>query len=261
MRCCVETPGWSWAWARGAARYTGRQMSEEEPIEAERAILMRAGSRAVTFNAPLGGARAAELCEWLAARVPERVLDLGCGRGALLRTLRALLPDADLVGVDTDSDAIRSSRHMESEAVRPIHFHCKSATEWREPADAVLCIGSSHALGGTRSMLERLRELCPRGKALVGDAVFLAEPDEWCLEAFGELPRGLGELVEHARAAGWKVEAASLSTLEEWDEFEHSWIDGARAAGTSSAATFADERAEAYKRYRGVLGFGWLQLS
>jgi hypothetical protein len=61
--------------------------------------------------------------------------------------------------------------------------------------------------------------------------------------------------------AGWTVERAEKSTLDEWDDFERGWVEGAWRVGSPEARAFAAEREDEYQRhYRGVLGFAWLFL-
>ncbi len=226
---------------------------------------MQAGSRNVRFNSPLGGDRASALANWLGEQEPTLVVDLGCGRGGFLRELRRALPAAELHGVDSDSasihDAAEGAAHLHP-ALRLTHG---AAVDWQGPADAAVCIGSSHAFGGSEPMLARMAALVPRGCAVVGDGIFDVQPgdgvDPWCQATFGDLPRGVRALAESAVAAGWSVEATGSSTLAEWDAFEQGWIAGVRALGTPEAIEFANARAADYPRYRGVLGFGWLQLT
>jgi SAM-dependent methyltransferase len=59
-----------------------------------------AGEQAVRFCAAALEANAA-------ARPPSRILDLGCGHGRCLRTLRARWPDARFVAADVDAAAVR----------------------------------------------------------------------------------------------------------------------------------------------------------
>ncbi len=64
----------------------------------------------------------AEILAWLKPRVGERVLDLGCGDGALTQKIAAA--GADVIGVDTSSDFLRTARkrgldvrHMNAQAL------------------------------------------------------------------------------------------------------------------------------------------------
>jgi SAM-dependent methyltransferase len=52
----------------------------------------------------------------LSAAAPGRLLDLGCGQGELLRSIRARFPDAALCGVDLSEEGIRIARSAVPEA-------------------------------------------------------------------------------------------------------------------------------------------------
>lgn len=220
---------------------------------AGRRELMRAGAATLVHNAPLGDARAARLADWLAAPGAP-ALDIGCGRGAFARLLAAR--GAVVTGIDTDDVAIAGCGRADPTS----RYVCVDAAEWTERADRVSCIGSSHALGD--DPYDRLADLVEHdGRALVGDGFWVEEPSEWCRATFGELADGLGGLAAAAEGAGFAVLASDASTLAEWDAFESAWCDGVEAVGTAAARRFADERRADYRRYRGVLGFGWLRLA
>jgi hypothetical protein len=168
-----------------------------------------------------------------------------------------------VVGVDNDQETVTRAIELTQQAglAGQVSFEVADAAAWNGSVDAVICVGASHAFGGPAGMLERLGSLLPSGVALVGDGVWQSDPTPWCLETFGEHPAGLSGLTSIAEDAGWSVVNASLASLEEWDAFEHGWIDGVRAVGSPEANEFADFRAEEYRKYRGVLGFGWLVLT
>jgi len=222
---------------------------------------MQAGARALEFNAPLGNARAETLVtELQSSRGP--VVDLGCGRGSLLRRFAAADPERIATGVDSDAGliALAQSQPMPSDQLA---FEVADATTWDSSTDvgAIITIGVSHIFGGPGPMFKRLGEVCPDGIAIVGDGVWQSPPDLWCRETFGDLPNGAEALADLARATGWTVTGSELASLDEWDDFEHGWIAGVRAVDTEAAHAFADERAAEYERYRGVLGFAWLTLA
>ncbi len=81
---------------------------------------------------------------------------------------------------------------------------------------------SSHALGGTRQMFEALADrVSPGGRVLVGDACWEQPPTAGGARRSSDdevLP--LGEVVELARAAGWRVIHLSTADQREWDDFE-----------------------------------------
>lgn len=226
--------------------------------------LMAVGAASLVFNAPLSDARASALAKSLPDGV---VTDLGCGRGGFVRRIALERPVARVRGIDSDGTQIDSARSLAAEAglENQVEFIVGDAAEWTSMSDAVVCIGASHAFGDTAGMLGRLAGLVPGdegppGIAVIGDGIWQNQPDDWCLETFGELPT-IEDLVALAAAAGWSVDDVSTSTLEEWDAFEHGWIDGVRSVGTPEAAAFADERQAEYGQYRNVLGFAWAVLS
>lgn len=238
-----------------------------EPPEATIDELMTAGSAALTFNAPLGPERAEALIDRLSVGRPQGLVDLGCGRGALARLAATRLPTISVIGIDLDQAAIDQARSQAGAAGLGdrVRFEVGDITAWSPPSgtavDAAVCVGASHAFGGPEGLLGQLARLVPTGRVIVGDGVWTATPDPWCEETFGTLPSGPEALASLARDRGWTVEGIDTSTLDEWDAFEHGWIDGVRSVGTEAAASFADQRASEYQRYRGVLGFAWLELT
>jgi cyclopropane fatty-acyl-phospholipid synthase-like methyltransferase len=222
------------------------------------------------WNTPLSEDHAALLLERLAVGPTDQVVDLGCGWGELL--LRAVEPtSATGVGVDVDADGLERGRALAAarDLDDRVRFVQAEAAAWDEPADRVLCIGSSHVLGGTGPALARLAELVPAGgRLLYGDACWTDPPTAAAAEMFEEvLP--LGALVEHATASGWRVLHLSTADQREWDDFESTW----RAARQEWLLRYGDDdrapevrsrldaQLDAYVgTYRGVLGFGYLVL-
>lgn len=229
--------------------------------------LRAAGSAALVHNAPLGAARAATLVAALAEDGPTVAADLGCGRGSLLLDLLAAAPGCAGVGIDLDEGALADGR--DAAQVRGLADRVRfvegdlSTPEGRAPAagaDRLIAVAVSHAVGGAEGLLQVLDDLLvPDGLALVGDGVWLEEPDDWCRGVFGDLPSPEG-LVQLAAHTGFEVADVDRSTTQEWDEFEGTWTDAVEAVGTPEARDFAASRREEYQRYRGVLGFTWLLL-
>ncbi len=236
------------------------------PIDRESLdTLMDAGRDAVEFNSPMLAARAEAIVNSIDRRsysvVSRAVVDFGCGRGRLLQQIIERTSDGRGLGLDTDDASLATARR-EAATIglsERLDFQAVDASAWDGVCDVAICVGSSHLFGGTAEMFKSLAAQQPE-VAVVGLELWEAEPTAWCLEQFGEMAPGIDSLAEQARAAGWLVEAQSTSSLAEWDGFEETWIGGVRSLGTDVAVGFAAERAEAYQRYRGVLGFGWLTL-
>lgn len=230
--------------------------------EDELSMLKATGAAALTFNAPLGSDRARALVDWLAAADSAAVVDLGCGRGVLARMVAERSPSTTVTGVDNDPAVLARAQEMADGGGlgERLTFVVEDATAWVGVADAAICIGASHAFGGPTPMVQQLAALPGVTRAIVGDGLWQATPDPWCLDTFGPLPEGIEQFESIVVAAGWSVEGQATSTIEEWDGFENGWIAGVRSVGTPEATAFADERSADYERYRGTLGFGWLQL-
>jgi cyclopropane fatty-acyl-phospholipid synthase-like methyltransferase len=222
------------------------------------------------WNTPLSPEHAALLLDRLAVEVDHRVVDLGCGWGELL--LRAVEPSgATGVGVDVDADGLERGRALADARglTDRVTFVEAPAADWDEPADRLLCIGSSHVLGGTGPALARLAELTPPGgRLLYGDACWTDPPTDAAAAMFEEvLP--LAEVIREVEASGWRVLHLSTADQREWDDFESTWraarqewlLSHGEDDRAPEVRSRLDAQLDAYVRtYRGVLGFCYLVL-
>lgn len=220
-----------------------------------------AGGNALLANVPMSPNRFEDLAAYAADSAGASIVDFGCGRGAFAHRIAELNSAVSICGLDTSTDAIEYATRSAIEAdLGNLRYEVADAAQWIGPAHTAICLGSSHAFGDTSAMFARLHALDAKF-AVIGDGFWQSEPDEWCLENLGDMPRGITDLCDIASAAGWEIDEVDVSTIEEWDAFERHWGDGVRSIGTPGAVAFAQQRADEYSRYRGVLGFGWLQLS
>jgi len=226
----------------------------------------------LTWNTPLSDAHASALLGHFELGPAHRILDLGCGRGELLLQALARAPSAKGTGVDVDRwelDQARAAAKERGLAERAT-FVAHDATKYDASADRVICIGASHAWGGTSSALARLRQrTAPKGLLLFGDGFWLRPPTKRSVEMFGALSTSLDDLHGQAKAAGWRLVHADTADQAEWDQFEEASYRGlerfARRAPdhpfSKSAQEFAARRRkEYYEGYRGGLGFAYLIL-
>lgn len=220
----------------------------------------------LTWNTPLSDEHAALLLDRL--EPGGRIVDLGCGWGELL--LRAVARGGTGTGVDTDAAGLDRGRRAAAGRGLPVEFVEQPAAEWRGDADRALCVGSSHVLGGTRAMLDRLASIVPRGRVLIGDGCWPAPPTPAAHQIFGDDVLPLADLAAACGDAGWQVLHLSTADQREWDVFESAHRAGQRewllANANDPRAAEVQERHDEREReyltaYRGVLGFAYLVLA
>jgi SAM-dependent methyltransferase len=226
----------------------------------------------LTWNTPLSDSHAGSLLGRFELGAAHRILDLGCGRGELLLQALARAPAAKGVGVDVDRWELDQARAAAKERglAERVTFVAHDATKYEGSADRVMCIGASHAWGGTSAALTKLRQrTAQKGLLLFGDGFWTKPPSKRSAERFGALSTSLEDLEGQAKTAGWRVVHADTADQAEWDGFEEASYRGlerfARRAPehafSKSAQEFAARRRkEYYEGYRGVLGFAYLIL-
>jgi SAM-dependent methyltransferase len=226
------------------------------------------------WNTPLSTEHAGLLLDRLDLHPGQRIADLGCGWGELLLTAVARA-GAGATGVGVDEDAPLLTRGRAAAARRgldaSVTFIEADAASWRDTADRVLCTGASHAFGGTGEALSALAQVvAPGGRLLFGDAFWHRPPSEPALGIFGDDICGLPELLEAARAHGWRAIHVGEADQREWDDFESTSRAGRQEwllanAGHPRAAEireWLDTREREYAGvYRGLLGFAYLVLA
>ncbi|GAA4841746.1 class I SAM-dependent methyltransferase [Kitasatospora terrestris] len=195
----------------------------------DRQLISRLAHRDHPIAAPLSDGSVRRLLDRaLRGGAARRVLDLGCGEAAWLLRALAAYPELTAVGVDLDARALTLAREGAERlgVARRIGLHHGDAAAWRtkEPFDAVLCVGSSHAFGGLSGTLEAVRPLLAEGGvAVVGEGYWEREPDALSLEIFGDALTDLRTTVERVEADGWTPVFAHTSSPAELDHYEWSW--------------------------------------
>jgi SAM-dependent methyltransferase len=232
----------------------------------------QASYTAMRWNAPLSAAHAELLLDRLDLRSGQRITDLGCGWGTLLRAAVARA-GAGVTGTGIDDDAAALARgRAEAEAGgEPVEFISADAASWPGPCERVLCVGASHAFGGTAAALRRLAEVVPPGgRVLYGDGLWEQAPGADAIKFFGRDTLALPGLLEACRAAGWRVIHFSTADQREWDDFESTHRAGRQEwllanpehPRAEEIKDWLDLRERQYASvYRGVLGFGYLVLA
>ena len=224
------------------------------------------------WNMPLSPEHAELLLDRLDLRRGQRIADLGCGWGELLLTAvaRAGVGTAG-VGIDTDQSVLERGRREAAARGLPVEFLNADVASWRGTADRVVCTGASHAFGGTADALRSLAGVVPAGgRLLYGDAIWSQPPSPEAVGLLGEDIGSLTELLDAARASGWRAIHVSEADQREWDDFESTFRAGRQEwlianPGHPRAADireWLDDRERGYVTvYRGILGFAHLVLA
>ncbi|EFL33486.1 conserved hypothetical protein [Streptomyces viridochromogenes DSM 40736] len=232
----------------------------------------------LTFHGPLSETRAAQLVARLTRNTPKTVLDIGCGWGELMLRVLEAAPRAKGIGVDLDAeDLSRGRRAAEQRGLTTrARFVEESATgTTRGPADLVLCVGASQALGDQlpRALAELRRLVSDGGRVLLGEGFWQRPPTEAELsrmwpDAAATDHHDLATVVDLAIEAGFRPEWTETASLDEWEEFESAYQADTEvwlaehpghplAAGTRERV---DRHRAAWLTYRGILGLAYLTL-
>ncbi|MGI0156790.1 MAG: SAM-dependent methyltransferase, partial [Thermoplasmata archaeon] len=189
-------------------------------------LLKRIQHPELLWNSPLSTARADRLLDNLDLSSAHRIIDLGCGWGELL--LRALGRAPRLIGegIDTNEPDLlrgRAAAQQRGLAGRATLLE-GDVTRYNGNGDRAICVGASHAWGGTDASLRSLRaHVEPKGRLLFGDGFWVRPASKALVEMFGELAPSVDDLVRRAVAAGWSPVGIEIAGADEWDEFENNW--------------------------------------
>lgn len=188
----------------------------------------------MTFNNPIGSAKADQLVQLLELEPGNRALDAGCGAGEFLLRL-VEHHQVHGVGVDRDPQCIFEAQQAAAE--RGLSCRCEFRTEdvnelaiERGEFDVGICIGSTHAFGAGEmafpNAIRRLTEAVrPGGLILIGEGYWKREPALEYLKLLGEpvgIYRDHAGNISFAEERGLLPLYATVSNEDEWDHFEWS---------------------------------------
>lgn len=233
------------------------------------------------WNAPLSAEHADLLLDRMSLGPGQAIADLGCGWGELLMNAVARAgPGAVGTGIDLDEppevvpevpEVLPGARDEAARRRLEVQFIKADVSAWRGIADRVLCVGASHAFGGTVAALRALAgHVRPGGRLLFGDGFWAQPPSREAVGLFGEQTMPLPDLMEACRGEGWRVIHLSTASQLEWDDFESAFRAGRQEwllanPGHPRAAEirdWIDARERQYVTvYREVLGFAYLVLA
>ncbi len=153
----------------------------------------------------------ARLLPGLGLRGDERVLDLGCGRGAVLLAAAKLIPNGRAIGVDiwradqTGNSMQATLANADAEGVADrIELHTQDMTDLQflsESIDLVVSSLAIHNLPGNRArrraIVEAVRVLKPGGRVVLADIGFTRRYAAWL--------RQCGMAGIERRSLGWRA--------------------------------------------------------
>lgn len=148
------------------------------------------GHEGMEWCNPIGWEDMGELHDAMRLRRGARILDLACGKGALLVRLVDWTPDARGVGVDQLPPFLEQARRAaEAEGVAErVTFELADVRRWSpgpRAFDVVCCVGA-RPWGSRRETLQAMAALTrPGGCVVLGEGYWRQEPDPAYLEALG----------------------------------------------------------------------------
>jgi SAM-dependent methyltransferase len=192
----------------------------------------RAKFSAIAFTdhdicSPLDPAKVDRILELCALPPGARVLDLGCGKGEILRRAVARY-GAHGVGVDRSPALLAEARARTATLPPPatVAFHEAAIEDFLDgfgTFDLVINVGAIPD-GGLRAMLAAMKRWArPGGLLLVGESYWTREPAAGYLEAFGAARDAYGTHADNVFAGvaeGLTPRYSVTSSADEWDHFE-----------------------------------------
>ncbi len=159
---------------------------------------------------------------------PE-ILDIGCGKGGILANAIELLGGQG-VGLELENSLANEPTFaaQKLQLAGKLKFVFEDAGLFLENSnhtfDLIICVGSSHALGGPDQVLNAARKhLNPKGQLLFGELVWKSKPDPAFL-SFLECTEAdqlhSSELFELARKSGLRIQQSASCTAEDFEKYE-----------------------------------------
>jgi len=224
----------------------------------ERADYTRIAHTGMAIMNPIPAAKLDEVIELLDLPPRGRVVDLGCGKGDLLRRIAARY-EVDAVVIDRDARLL-------AEAPPGINVIVADIETWnrgRGAFDLVASVGSPAQLASLAGLVRR------GGLVLYGDGYWRQEPSAAYLEALGAARDELGDYagtIRRGEELGLTPVYAVTASVDDFDRYEWSWsLNGERYAREHPDEPGLDEFVEwiraGRRRYtelggRDTLGFG-----
>jgi SAM-dependent methyltransferase len=193
----------------------------------DRARFSRIAHRNLPWAAPVATPTVARLIETLVLPPGSSVLDVGCGRGALLMDI---VEASGGTGVGIDMDAVSIRAASEAAGARSlserVSFLESTAADFGsdERFELACCVGASHACGGYRQTLEYLLGYAgPDAYLLCGEGFWRRPPEPAYLAHIGASADEMGshqDNMEIATSLGLSPAWCVVTSDQTWDEYE-----------------------------------------
>lgn len=186
----------------------------------------RAAHGDLEFMGPYGAAHLERLFRGVELPAPARVIDLGCGTGALLAWLAARGPISG-VGIDL---------HPPRRSIAGVRLQRADASQLAGGGEFDLAC----SIGAVTGPAELAAMVRPGGLVLYGDGYWRRPPTRRYLQALGaerDQMAGWGATLRQGEPLGLRLLAAVRSSTADWDRYEGAWSDN----GERYAAEHAGE--------------------
>jgi SAM-dependent methyltransferase len=196
----------------------------------DRAAVSRIAHGELALYNPLSTSDLDEAIALLDLEPGALVLEVACGTAEVLRRIAARW-EVRGVGYDQDAELVERARRAD-----PALDLSLADEPPPGPFDLVVCVASSHALGGFPTALRRLHALTePGGQVLLGEGYWRRQPTPEYLDALGgaardELPE-YGGLFAAAGEAGLTPLWSCVASERDWDRYEWTQVLNAERHG------------------------------
>jgi len=191
-----------------------------------------AAHAALAYANPLSARQVDALIGFIAQTNPTTALDVGCGAGALAIAL-ATKSGTNVLGIDISEPVLERAKLASAGQVMlgEAHFMNASPTSLPyETFDAILCVGSSQAIGTPVEALSWCRDmLSPGGALLFAELTWRRRPEPLFVEFLG-VAESLYWPEEHEASvfadAGFRVLQVERASPQAWKAYEDAVYEG-----------------------------------
>jgi cyclopropane fatty-acyl-phospholipid synthase-like methyltransferase len=174
---------------------------------------------------PLSSQKLARIVDYLRLQEGERVIDVGCGKGSLLRAI-AQTHRVEIVGLELNpafADAARVALGEQAlvGAVRIVEGPALDFDVAPGSLDVAACIGATFALGGFEPSLDWLAQAVRSGgRIAIGEPFARRDVSLEVRQRWPEYQRCLADIGNALEARGLILTGLVASSESDWDHYE-----------------------------------------